>query len=118
MVAAPAPAASSIYPVAPHDATVDDYYGTKVADPFRPLESIDAPDTRDWVEAEAKLTRDYLDAIPQRAIIRAHLQSIVNYERYSAPFHMRDQYFYFYNSGLQNQPCSIRPAAYAARRAC
>jgi prolyl oligopeptidase len=100
---APAPAASSIYPVAPRDGTVDDYYGTKVPDPFRPLESIDAPATRTWVEAEAALTRNYLDAIPQRAIIRAHLQSIVNYERYSAPFHMRDQYFYFYNSGLQNQ---------------
>jgi prolyl oligopeptidase len=100
---APAPAASSIYPVAPRDGTVDDYYGTKVPDPFRPLESIDAPATRTWVEAEAALTRKYLDAIPQRAIIRAHLQSIVNYERYSAPFHMRDQYFYFYNSGLQNQ---------------
>jgi prolyl oligopeptidase len=97
---APAPAA---YPAPPQDATVDDYYGTKVPDPFRPLESIDAPATRTWVEAEAAMTRSYLDAIPQRAVIRAHLQSIVNYERYSAPFHMRDQYFYFYNTGLQNQ---------------
>ena len=103
--AGPAAAVASpvAYPSPPTDSTVDTYYGTQVPDPYRPLEGIDSPQTRAWVEAEAKLTRDYLDAIPQRAAIHAHLQAMVNYERYSAPFHMRDRYFYFYNTGLQNQ---------------
>lgn len=92
-----------VYPPPPSDATVDTYYGTVVADKYRPLESIDAPATRAWVEAESALSRSYLDAIPQRAAIAAHLTSIVNYERYGLPFHMRDRYFYTYNSGLQNQ---------------
>jgi prolyl oligopeptidase len=96
-------AATATYPKPPVDATTDNYYGTIVADPYRPLESIDAPETRQWVQAEAAMTRAYLDAIPQRPAIRAHLQKIVDYERYSAPFHMRDRYFYFYNTGLQNQ---------------
>jgi prolyl oligopeptidase len=100
---ATAGAATLTYPPAPSDATVDDYYGTKVPDPYRPLESIDAPATRAWVGAEATLTRTYLDAIPQRAAIRAHLKAIANYERFTAPFHMRDRYFYFYNTGLQDQ---------------
>jgi prolyl oligopeptidase len=91
------------YPPAPRDGTVDTYYGTNVPDPYRPLENIDAPATRAWVQAEAQLTRTYLDAIPQRQAIRDHLQSIVNYGRYNTPFHMRDQYFYLYNTGLQNQ---------------
>jgi prolyl oligopeptidase len=91
------------YPKPPTDATVDAYYGTNVPDAYRPLESIDAPATRTWVEAEAALARSYLDAIPQRAAIRSRLQSIVDYERYTVPFHMRDVYFYFYNSGLQDQ---------------
>ena len=91
------------YPLAPHDDTVDTYYGTKVADPYRPLENIDSPATRAWVEAEASLTRTYLDAVPARPAIRSHLEAIANYERYSSPFHMRDRYFYFYNSGLQEQ---------------
>ncbi len=91
------------YPKPPTDATVDTYYGTNVPDPYRPLESIDAPATRAWVEAEAALARSYLDAIPQRAAIRSRLQSIVDYERYTVPFHMRDVYFYFYNTGLQDQ---------------
>ncbi len=98
--ASPAPI---VYPSPPTDGTVDTYFGTKVPDPYRPLESIDSAQTRAWVEAEAKLTRGYLDAIPQRAAIRNHLQAMVNYGRYSAPFHMRDRYFYFYNTGLQNQ---------------
>ena len=91
------------YPAPPSDGTVDTYYGTSVPDRYRPLESIDSPATRTWVEDEAALTRSYLDAIPQRAAIKAHLQSIVNYERYTTPFHMRDVYFYFFNTGLQNQ---------------
>ena len=91
------------YPKPPTDATVDSYYGTTVADPYRPLEAIDAPATRSWIEAEAALSRSYLDAIPQRAAIRTRLQSLANYERYTVPFHVRDAYFYFYNSGLQDQ---------------
>jgi prolyl oligopeptidase len=104
---APSPSASSApssaYPVPPTDSTVDDYYGTKVPDPYRPLENIDSPKTRAWVEAQAALARSYLDAIPQRTAIKAQLTSMVNYGRYGIPFHMRDQYFYHYNSGLQNQ---------------
>ncbi|HKE38009.1 MAG TPA: prolyl oligopeptidase family serine peptidase, partial [Candidatus Baltobacteraceae bacterium] len=91
------------YPSPPTDATVDVYYGTSVPDPYRPLEDVDAPATRAWVEAEASLTRSYIDAIPERAAIRAHLQSIVNYERYGVPFHQLDAYFYTHNTGLQNQ---------------
>jgi prolyl oligopeptidase len=102
-LAASPPPATLDYPAAPHDSTVDTYYGTTVADPYRPLESLDAPATRAWVAAEAQLSRSYLDAIPQRTAIRAHLKAIINYERYGEPFHMRDQYFYFRNSGLQDQ---------------
>lgn len=91
------------YPAPPTDNTVDDYYGTKVADPYRPLENLDSPQTRAWVEAEASLTRSYLDAIPARAAIKSRLEALMNYERSSVPFHMRNQYFYTHNTGLQNQ---------------
>jgi prolyl oligopeptidase len=103
VLAAPVRPGAIGYPEPPTDNTVDAYYGTSVPDPYRPLESIDAPATRAWVEAEAALARSYLDAIPQRPAIRSHLQSIVNYERYTVPFHMRDTYFYFFNTGLQDQ---------------
>lgn len=91
------------YPAAPTDNTVDDYYGTKVADPYRPLETIDSPQTRAWVEAEASLTRSYLDAIPARAAIKTRIQSLINYARTTVPYHMGNQYFFTHNTGLQNQ---------------
>ncbi|HEX8925983.1 MAG TPA: hypothetical protein VF786_09340, partial [Terriglobales bacterium] len=43
------------YPEARKTAQVDDYHGTKVADPYRWLEDADSAETRAWVEAENKL---------------------------------------------------------------
>ena len=91
------------YPPAPRGGVIDDYFGTKVPDPYRWLENIDAPETLNWVQAEQHLTRAYLDAIPQRNAIAAHLKKIANYERISVPWHMKNRYFYTHNSGLQNQ---------------
>ena len=42
------------YPQAPKDGTVDEYFGVKVADPFRPLEDDTCAATAAWVEAENK----------------------------------------------------------------
>ena len=96
-------AAAFVYPVPPTANVVDDYFGTKVADPYRPLEEIDAPATRAWAAAEGALTRRYLDAIPQRAAIRAAYARLLNHPRESAPFREGRRWFFFANTGLQNQ---------------
>jgi prolyl oligopeptidase len=73
-VAAPAlaaPSAPALYPPPPHADVVDTYWGTPVPDPYRPLERVDAPETQAWLRAEATVTRAYLEAIPQRAAIKA-----------------------------------------------
>src|SRR5687767_8045941 len=48
------------YPAAKKVAQVDDYHGTKVADPYRWLEDLDSPETKSWVEAQNRLTNAYL----------------------------------------------------------
>ena len=59
--------------MAPTSDQVDDYHGTKVADPYRPLEDPDSAPTRAWIEAENKLTFGYLEEIPaRRKDSRAH----------------------------------------------
>lgn len=92
-----------VYPAAPRGTQTDTYFGTTVSDPYRWMENIDAPQTRTWVEAEAALSRTFLDAIPQRAAIYNRLRAAYNYEKHGAPFHYGKHYFYNYNSGLQNQ---------------
>ncbi len=82
---------------------VDDYHGTKVADPYRWLEDDYAPETKAWVEAQNKVTFAYLGSIPQRDRIKVRLTELWNYERYGVPFKEAGRYFYTKNDGLQNQ---------------
>jgi prolyl oligopeptidase len=60
-----------VYPDAPRGDVVDTYWGTKIADPYRWLETVDSTQSKAWIAAENALTRSYLDAIPQRSAIRA-----------------------------------------------
>src|SRR3989442_1599626 len=61
------PAAQTIqYPPARTGDLVDDYHGTKVPDPYRWLEDVDAPETRAWIEAENRVTDAYLAQIGGR----------------------------------------------------
>jgi prolyl oligopeptidase len=91
------------YPVAPRGTQVDDYHGTKVADPYRWLEDVDSPQTKAWVEAENKVTFGYLATIPERAAIRSRLTQVWNYAKYDTPTRVDDLLFYSENSGLLNQ---------------
>lgn len=78
----PKPAASEhaklAYPATKTVAQVDDYHGTKVADPYRWLEDIDSAAAHEWIEAENKVTFDYLGRIPGRDKIRQRLTEIWN----------------------------------------
>ncbi len=100
---AAASASSIAYPPAARGDQVTDYHGTKVPDPYRWMEDIDSPATRAWVEAEGKLTQDYLAKIPGRDAIAQRLKQIWNYERWSAPQKHGQNWFYTHNDGLQNQ---------------
>src|SRR6185369_14582987 len=61
------------YPQSKKIEHVDDYHGTQVADPYRWLEELDSEGTRQWVEAQNKLTFDWLAHVPARETIRRRL---------------------------------------------
>lgn len=104
LFAGDAPSPSKIvYPQAKTGDQVDDYHGTKVADPYRWLENTDSPETLAWVQAENKLTFSYLGQIPYRPAIRERLTKLWNYERFGVPEQQGGRYFYQHNNGLQNQ---------------
>ena len=100
------------YPAAPMDDTVDDYFGTIVADPYRPLENDTAAVTLEWVAAERALTSQYLNEIPFRGKIKERMEHLANYKKNGIPRKAKDGRYYFYeNSGLQNQSVLYRKDA-------
>ena len=92
------------YPPAPQDDTVDDYHGTKVADPYRPLGRPrlrgDAGLGRGREQSHVRLSGD--DPRP-RAARRDRLTKLWDYEKFGMPLQEGGRYFYTRNSGLQNQ---------------
>jgi prolyl oligopeptidase len=98
------PTTSSLkYPVTKKVNQVDVYHGTSIADPYRWLENDTAQDVKAWVDAENKVTFDYLNKIPFRQKIKNRLTEILNYEKYSAPTKVGEYYIFSKNDGLQNQ---------------
>ncbi len=83
--------------------TVDTYFGTKIADPYRWLEDDKSAETGDWVKAQNKVAFDYLATIPFRDKIKERLTKIWNFAKCTAPFKKGKYYFYYKNSGVQNQ---------------
>ncbi len=92
------------YPETRKDATVvDEYFGTKVADPYRWLENDTTAETAQWVDAQRAVTEDYLSQIPFREALKQRMTELVNYERFSLPSKRFDRYIFSKNDGLQNQ---------------
>ncbi len=94
---------SYAYPAARRDEVVDDYHGTRVADPYRWLEDPDAAESRTWIDAQNALTQDFLKDIPARDAIHKRLTEVWNFERYGVPHKKGGRYFFERNDGLQNQ---------------
>jgi prolyl oligopeptidase len=91
------------YPKAHTVEQVDDYFGTKVSDPYRWMEDVDSAEVKTWVDAENELTQSYLAQVPERAKMHTRLMELTNFERYTAPERRGTRYFYAHNEGLQNQ---------------
>ena len=91
------------YPKTRKSETVDTYFGTPVADPYRWLEDDMSDETGAWVKAQNEVTFNYLEKIPFREALKQRLEKLWNYEKLGSPF-KEGNYTYFYkNNGLQNQ---------------
>ncbi len=91
------------YPKTKKVSQTDNYFGTKIEDPYRWLENDTAKDTEAWVKEQNKVTHSYLDKIPERETIKKRLTELWDYTRYSAPSKEGEYLIYSKNDGLQNQ---------------
>ncbi|XP_021915784.1 prolyl endopeptidase isoform X1 [Zootermopsis nevadensis] len=93
-----------IYPIARRDEdVVDNYHGHKILDPYRWLEDPDSPNTSKFVDEQNALTRPILENCSSRSDILARLTELWNFPKYSCPYRHGDKYFFYMNTGLQNQ---------------
>ena len=91
------------YPKARKADIVDDYFGTKVPDPYRWLEDADSTETLKWIKEQNELTQSYFQRLPDRTNFRERLTKLLNFERYTVPVWGGHRYIYRKNDGLQNQ---------------
>ncbi len=91
------------YPETASTDVVDNYFGRKVADPYRWLEDTESKETAAWIKAQNEVTDQYLESIPARAKMRKRLERLWNYERFGLPAKRGTTYFYTHNDGLQDQ---------------
>ena len=91
------------YPITKRGDQVDNYHGTPVADPFRWLEDPNSAETAAWVDAQNAVTQPFLAGLPYREQIKARLTQLWNFEKRSTPSKHAGRYFWYRNSGLQNQ---------------
>ena len=82
---------------------IDEYHGVKVADPYRWLEDDRSEETAAWVLEQNAVTETHMKEIPFRNYLKERLTKIWNYPKIGAPFREGEYYFFFKNSGIQNQ---------------
>ncbi|XP_042229599.1 prolyl endopeptidase-like isoform X2 [Homarus americanus] len=91
------------YPKVCRGDTVEEIHGVKVPDPYRWLEDPDSEETKVFVEEQNAITMPYLEKCSIRESMKAKLTELWDYPKYSCPFRRGNRYFFFMNTGLQNQ---------------
>ncbi|XP_071110452.1 LOW QUALITY PROTEIN: prolyl endopeptidase-like [Haliotis cracherodii] len=91
------------YPNARRDELVEDYHGTKVTEYYRWLEDPDCEETKAFVEAQNELSKPFLDACPIREKLSSRITEVWDYPKYSCPGRHGEYFYYYHNTGLQNQ---------------
>lgn len=80
-------------------------HGVPVADPYRWLEEQESPRTRQWLAAQTRYARSYLDSIPGRDCIRHRVRELLDVETYDSVQRVGDCYFFRKRLPGQEQPC-------------
>jgi len=81
-------------PTTKTEPVIDDYHGTKITDPYRWLENQNSPETRQWLDAQEKYARSYLDALPGRAQLKKEFEALLKIDSLSAPVARNGRYFF------------------------
>ncbi|HEY3351805.1 MAG TPA: S9 family peptidase, partial [Polyangia bacterium] len=81
-------------PATQRDAVADTLHGVTVPDPYRWLEDEKAPAVQAWMQAQDRVTRARLGALPGRAALARRFRDLYYVESISAPAKRGGRFFY------------------------
>jgi prolyl oligopeptidase len=85
------------------DATVDKLHGLAIPDPYRWLEDPDSEETVGFVTQQNELFQSVLKQCDTRDQFKSLFEKIFDYPKFGTPFKRGNRYYYYHNSGVQNQ---------------
>ncbi|KAH8410215.1 hypothetical protein KR009_008404 [Drosophila setifemur] len=93
-----------MYPEARKDTTMEEMlHDYRVRDVYRWLENPDSAETVRFVNAQNQISKPFLEKCEDWEGINTKLTNLWNYPKYGCPMHEGNYYYYFKNTGLQNQ---------------
>src|SRR5277367_5775662 len=102
--------AQSEPPKTPVRAVIDDYFGTKVVDPYRWLENTSDPEVIAWMKAQNDYTRAVLARIPGRDELLARINSLDNAGDTVSGLQVWGGHYFYYKTapGSDNRKLFVR----------
>ncbi|XP_032583478.1 prolyl endopeptidase isoform X1 [Drosophila sechellia] len=93
-----------VYPEARRDGRFEEMiHGYKIKDVYRWLEDPDSVDTQQFVNAQNIISQSFLERSAERENINSKLTKLWNFPKYGCPMRHGNYYYFFKNTGLQNQ---------------
>src|SRR5207253_4469948 len=92
-------------PFTPPEPVTEVLHGVSVTDPYRWLEDQDSRRTREWLSAQTRYARSYLDCIPDREHIRERIRQLLDVETYDSLQRVGGRYFFRKRVVGQEQFC-------------
>jgi prolyl oligopeptidase len=87
------------YPASPRLDHADEYFGERVADPYRWMESMDSAEVAAWVAKQNAVSERFIAGLPHFERMRTRLDELWRTERMTAPRVHGGRYFFEYNDG-------------------
>jgi prolyl oligopeptidase len=111
-------AAQIALPKTPIREVTEDYFGTKVTDPYRWLEKTDAPEVVAWMKAQNDYTRALLGRIPGRDQLLERIKSLDNASPVVSGLQVWGGHYFYYKTepGSDNRKLYVRDNLSAPER--
>ena len=75
----------------------------QIKDAYNWLEDPEAEETKAFVDAQNSISIPFIHSCPKREAIHSRLKQLWDYPKYSCPVQKGEKFYFFHNTGLQNQ---------------